>query len=144
MSDVEVRAGGGVIWREGVDGRVEVLLVHRPRYDDWSFPKGKCEVGESDEDCALREVAEETGFVCEAGFELSPSFYLDRRGRTKQVRYWTMTVTGSIETPDDDEVDVLRWLRLRDVPDRLTYDRDRPVFDSFCALVACEHLPPRG
>ena len=144
MTEFEVRAGGGVVWREAGGGRVEVLVVHRPRYDDWSFPKGKCESDESYEECALREVAEETGFVCEPGFELSPSMYRDRRGRTKQVRYWTMTIVGPADPPDGDEVDILRWLPLADVPGLLTYDRDRPVFESFCTLVACDHLPPQG
>lgn len=144
VTDIEVRAAGGVVWREGDGGKIEVLLVHRPRYDDWSFPKGKCEGDETDEACAIREVAEETGFVCEPGFELSPSDYFDRRGRAKRVRYWTMTVAGLADPMDGDEVDVLRWLRLADVPGLLTYTRDRPVFESFCTLVACDHLPPRS
>ena len=66
--------------------------MHRPRYDDWSLPKGKVEPGETDEDAARREVEEETGYLCALGEELATVRYVDRRGRDKQVRYWQMTV----------------------------------------------------
>ncbi len=136
----EVYAGGGIVWRRDDSGAIEVLVVHRPRYDDWSFPKGKRDPGESDEDCALREVAEETGFACERDIELARSTYRDRRGRSKQVRYWTMTIVGAADHDPGEEVDVVRWLPLAEVPGVLSYERERPVFDSFCALVACERL----
>ena len=74
-----VRAAGGVVLRDGPSGR-EVLLVHRRRYDDWTLPKGKCEPGETDEDCALREVEEETGFACELDDELPSTEYVDAQG----------------------------------------------------------------
>jgi 8-oxo-dGTP diphosphatase len=74
---VEVRAAGGVVTRVGSDGRLELLIVHRPRYDDWSLPKGKALEGESDEACALREVEEETGLVCALGAEVAVSEYED-------------------------------------------------------------------
>ena len=77
--DAEVKAAGGVVRRE--DGNI--AIVHRPRYDDWSLPKGKLDPGESWEDCALREVWEETGLRCELGEELSPTFYDDRKGRAE-------------------------------------------------------------
>ena len=80
-----VRAGGGLVVRDG-----EVLLVHRPKYDDWTFPKGKAEAGESDEDCALREVWEETGLHCALGSELAATEYADALGRPKIVRWWLM------------------------------------------------------
>ena len=76
-----VRAGGGLITRRGPGGELEVAVVHRPRYDDWSFPKGKADMGESDEECALREVEEETGFRCELVRELPSTRYVDGRGR---------------------------------------------------------------
>jgi 8-oxo-dGTP pyrophosphatase MutT (NUDIX family) len=81
-----VRAAGGVVWRRGADGAVEVLVVHRPKYDDWSFPKGKLDPGETEEECALREVDEETGLRCELGEELPTTMYVDRKGRPKRVR----------------------------------------------------------
>ena len=85
-----VRAAGGVVTR-GPDSALEVLVVHRPRYDDWSLPKGKVEPGETDEDAARREVEEETGYQCTLGEELATVRYIDRRGRDKQVRFWQMT-----------------------------------------------------
>ena len=87
-----VRAAGGVVTRGEPP---EVLVVHRPRYDDWSFPKGKAEPGERDEDCALREVEEETGLRCELREELPSTSYTDARGRPKRVRYWLMTPSGA-------------------------------------------------
>ena len=85
----EVKASGGVVWRRG-DRGIEVALVHRPRYDDWSFPKGKLDKGETWEDGALREVEEEIGLRCRLGHELPPTSYRDNKGRAKVVRYWMM------------------------------------------------------
>ena len=127
-----VRAAGGVVWRRQ-GGVVEVVVVHRPRYDDWSLPKGKCDAGESDEDAARREVLEETGLRCRLGPELETSRYTDGKGRPKVVRYWAMTVDGG-DFVANDEVDELRWLALDEVPDALTYERDHPVIASFRRL----------
>lgn len=121
--DVEVRAGGGVVVRAGADGTPEVLLVHRPRYDDWSLPKGKVDPGESDEDCACREVEEETGYRCRLGAELAPTRYVDRKGRSKQVRYWRMEVEGGRFAPND-EVDEICWLPAAEAAVLLSYDHD--------------------
>jgi polyphosphate kinase len=121
---VEVRAAGTVPWRRSDDGRVEVLVVHRPRYDDWSLPKGKCEPGESDEDCALRETTEETGYSGSLGEELGAVRYHDHRGRSKQVRYWAMEVDGGGFVPND-EVDEVRWLPESDAEALLSYPHDR-------------------
>lgn len=125
-----VRASGGVIWRHGTSGETEVLVVHRPKYDDWSFPKGKLEAGETDEECALREVEEETGFRCTMGPELTSTSYIDRKGRPKEVRYWVMTVEDGDFTPTD-EVDELRWVTAAQARFLLSYDRDREVLDAF-------------
>ncbi|CAA9261908.1 MAG: hypothetical protein AVDCRST_MAG50-2809 [uncultured Acidimicrobiales bacterium] len=122
----EVRASGGVVLRAGPMGSTEVLLVHRPRYDDWTLPKGKAEVGEDDEICALREVEEETGLQCRLGAELATTRYTDRFGRPKIVRYWVMDVTGGAFVPND-EVDQVAWVDLGEAGSRLTYDRDLEV-----------------
>lgn len=118
-----VRAGGGVVWRRGPRG-LEVLLVHRPRYDDWSFPKGKADPGESDLQAALREVEEETGLRCAVAAELDPITYRDRNGRPKQVRYWLMEPVEG-EFVANPEVDEVRWLTVQDAHEWLTYADER-------------------
>ena len=120
-----VRAAGGVVWRPGATG-VEVLVVHRPKYDDWSLPKGKLHDGETDEDGARREVEEETGLRCTLGRELPTISYQDRRGRPKVVRYWEMRPESGSFTPTR-EVDEVRWMPVDEVVPFLSYDRDRDV-----------------
>ena len=126
MSGV-VRAAGGVIFRRR-GGTLETLLVHRPKYDDLTFPKGKAIDGETDQETALREVAEETGLRCDLGPELVPTRYTDPQGRPKEVRYWLLRADGaeSAFVPDD-EIDLVLWLGVNDADASLTYERDRPV-----------------
>ena len=120
-----VRAAGGLVVRNASAG-LEVLLVHRPKYGDWSFPKGKCEPDEGDEACALREVEEETGLECELLAELPSTSYADGRGRPKRVRYWLMRPVGG-ELAFLHEVDDARWLRPDEAAGLLTYERDLEV-----------------
>jgi 8-oxo-dGTP pyrophosphatase MutT (NUDIX family)/phosphohistidine phosphatase SixA len=124
----EVRAAGGVV-RRRVDGHVLTVLVHRPRYDDWTFPKGKLLDGESFEEAALREVLEETGLECGIDDELPRLRYLDQEGRPKVVRYWSMDARGGDLRPTD-EVDEARWVTLDEARRMLSYDRDREVLDA--------------
>jgi 8-oxo-dGTP diphosphatase len=126
-----VRAAGGAVWRWGASD-IEVLLVHRPRYDDWTLPKGKLLPYEDDADAALREVEEETGLECELGAELATTRYVDNKGRPKVVRYWAMEVYGQGSQPfrPNDEVDKLLWLEVEKAVGQLTYDRDRDVLEA--------------
>ena len=121
------------MWRRRPDGELEVLVVHRPKYDDWTLPKGKLEAGEEAEQAALREVEEETGLRCSLGAELPSVSYVDRRGRPKAVRYWSMTATGGRFSPNL-EVDEVRWLALGEAIEALSYDRDRHVLSSLGVL----------
>ena len=121
MEEPEVRAAGGVVRRDG-----RIAVVHRPRYDDWSLPKGKLDPGETWEEAALREVREETGLECELGEELSSTSYRDRKGRSKLVRYWLMKPVGGEFAPND-EVDELRWLTPAEAAELLTYPHDKKL-----------------
>lgn len=105
----------------------EIAVVHRPRYDDWSFPKGKLDPGETFEDCALREVREETNLICRLGPELPFAQYTDNHGRLKIVRYWLMAVVEDPGFQPNEEVDDLRWLVPATAADLLTYKRDRAL-----------------
>jgi 8-oxo-dGTP diphosphatase len=117
----EVAAAGGLVVRDG-----EVAVVHRPKYDDWSLPKGKLDPGEGWEQAALREVEEETGLRCELGRELDPARYRDRKGRDKLVRWWLMRPLDGEFVPND-EVDELRWLGRDEALELLDYDHDRDL-----------------
>jgi 8-oxo-dGTP diphosphatase len=120
----EVLAAGGVVVRDG-----EVAVVHRPKYDDWSLPKGKLDPGEGFEEAALREVEEETGLRCEMGRELASTEYHDAKGRPKLVRYWEMTPLEGEFTPSG-EVDELRWLTPAEAEQLLSYEHDRELLRS--------------
>ena len=121
MDEPEVKAAGGVVRRDG-----RIAVVHRPRYDDWSLPKGKLDPGETWEEAALREVREETGLECSLGAELSSTRYHDRKGRAKLVRYWLMDPVGGEFEPND-ETDELRWLTPAEAAALLTYPRDQEL-----------------
>src|SRR2546423_3072294 len=118
-----VLAAGGVITRQGPDGHPEVAIVHRPKYDDWSLPKGKLEPGESFKEAAVREVEEESGIRCGLERELGEANYEDAKGRPKLVRYWQMTPLHGGFTPTR-EVDELAWVDLEEAQRRLSYEFD--------------------
>lgn len=132
MATEEILAAGAVVTRKGP----EVLLVHRPKYDDWSFPKGKLDPGEHPAVAAVREVAEETGLDIRLGPPLSDQEYVVGNGtlRPKRVHYWVGRCVG-----DDDvssyrpnaEIDQVAWFDVDKAYRRLSYDRDRVVLDEF-------------
>ena len=119
----EVRAAGGVVWRPAGD-TIAIAVIHRPRYDDWSLPKGKLDPGESWEDGALREVEEEIGIRARLGAELTAVGYDDRKGRAKVVRYWLMEPEDERAFTPNDEVDELRWLAPAEAVGVLSYPHD--------------------
>jgi 8-oxo-dGTP diphosphatase len=120
----EVKASGGVVWRRGAGGAPELVVVHRPRYDDWSLPKGKLDPGETWEQAALREVEEEVGLRCTLGPELPHVAYTDNRGRAKAVRYWLMQPDGDARFIPNEEVDEMRWVEFDAAGALLSYPHD--------------------
>jgi 8-oxo-dGTP diphosphatase len=129
---VLVEAAGGFVWREK-HGEWQVLLVHRPRYDDWSLPKGKADPGEREEETALREVEEETGFRCVLGERVGETRYRDSKGRDKVVYYWLMappTADGGADTfVPNHEVDEVLWCTVPEAAERLSYAHDRKLLE---------------
>ncbi len=126
-----VEAAGGVV----VNGEGQMLIVHRPRYNDWSFPKGKLDYGEGLRECALREVLEETGWHCALREPLPSIEYVDHKGRDKIVYYWLMEPLGGLFEPND-EVDAIEWLTPAETAVRLSYERDREVLREARDLLA--------
>ena len=118
-----VKAAGGVVCRR-VDGVVQVALVHRPAYDDWSLPKGKIKEGERLEAAALREVQEETGLICLIDRSLGVIEYVDRRGRDKIVWYWVMRPLGGTFKAIP-EVDRMKWMAVDEAIEKMSYEHDR-------------------
>ncbi|MFI6096709.1 NUDIX domain-containing protein [Lentzea sp. NPDC051213] len=128
-----MKAAGAVLWRDA-DGDVEVAIVHRQRYDDWSLPKGKLDRGETVPACAVREILEETGYSCVLGRHLRQVSY-EVRSVPKTVDYYAAeAVSGSFVA--NEEVDELRWLPVAAASELLTYEPDRAVLEEFARLPA--------
>jgi 8-oxo-dGTP pyrophosphatase MutT (NUDIX family) len=122
-----VRAAGGVVLREAAAGS-EVAVVHRPRYDDWSLPKGKLEADESFEQAALREIEEETGWRCRLGRRLGDRSYRDHKGRDKLVRWFLMEPLEGRFEPGE-EVEEMRWLPPAEAIELLDYEHERSLLE---------------
>jgi 8-oxo-(d)GTP phosphatase len=137
MTAVEepIRAAGGVVWRAPSPGALEVAVVHRPRYDDWTLPKGKLDDGEYPLQAAIREVFEETGVSAVPQVRLPSVEYLTGEpGRYKTVDFWSMRVRRDFGRDADHEVSEVRWLPPRAATGLLTYAHDRGVLAAFVAL----------
>ena len=124
-AEKRVLAAGGAVWRTTAEGALETAVVHRPKYDDWSLPKGKLDAGEHPLQAAVREVGEETGLTVVAGRRGLRTRYAVAEG-PKQVDYWLMQAVGGEFTPNE-EVDELRWLAVGEATDLVTHDHDRAV-----------------
>lgn len=130
-----IRAAGGVVYRFGASGRAEFACVYRAARGDWTFPKGKLDPDETFEQCAVREVVEETGLLAEIVRFVATTSYVHRKGKPKIVAYYLMALVGGEgEFVPNEEVDELRWVPLDQVHDRLTWDRDQELFDLVAAL----------
>lgn len=129
MTTGTIKASGGVVVRPSPDGGVEVLVIHRPQYDDWSLPKGKDDPGETPEQAALRELHEETGYRARIVTRLGDQHYTVNNGRPKTVVYFVMRPTRSDGFSKNGEVDELRWVTLEDARQLLSYGYDRELLD---------------
>ena len=131
-----VLAAGAVLWRSSDDGgEPEVAVIHRPRYDDWSLPKGKVDVGESEPVTAIREVHEETGYFSHLGRRLTSVSYPVEKQGMKKVRYWAARAVEGDFAPND-EVDELKWLPISAAIKQVQYPHDRKVLRRFAKLPA--------
>jgi 8-oxo-dGTP diphosphatase len=131
-----VLAAGAVLWRPSDDGgEPEVAVIHRPRYDDWSLPKGKVDVGESEPVTAVREIHEETGYSSHLGRRLTSVSYPVEKQGIKKVQYWAARIVDGEFTPND-EVDELKWLPVSAAVKQLQYPHDRKVLRRFTKLPA--------
>lgn len=126
-----IQAAGAVLWRKNENSEIEIALIHRPRYDDWSLPKGKVENNESHIATAYREVLEETGYTSTFGPEIGKAIY-KLEGAPKEVRYWAAQANATQEgKPNPEEVDQLEWLTPKKAKDMLTNKDDRKIVDYF-------------
>ena len=125
-----ISAAGAVVWRKHKDNFTEVAIIHRPKYDDWSFPKGKLEIGESLISCAHREVLEETNLHTEFGPHLGQVEYFTLDG-LKKVTYWSAKVIAEKPFRTNSEVDQLKWIPITKVIEVLTNETDKEIFDKF-------------
>ena len=126
-----IQAAGAVLWRYSESKKIEIALVHRPRYDDWSLPKGKVEEKESHIACAYREVSEETGFKAVFGPEIGTETYKVPEGK-KVVRYWSAQAIGDAEgSVDANEIDEILWLEVKEAKKKLTLDDDQEIVNFF-------------
>lgn len=133
-----VQAAGGLLLRRQA-GKLQIALIHRPIHQDWSYPKGKLEEGETFEAAAQREVFEETGCLCRLLRFIGHTEYIDRKGRPKVVAYWVMSAeSGSFEP--NEEVDELRWVDIASAGLLLTYERDRALLAAMLADDQLESL----
>ncbi|MBT2387235.1 NUDIX hydrolase [Streptomyces sp. ISL-11] len=130
-----VQAAGCVLWRHDPTGEgIELALVYRPRWADWSHPKGKLKRSEHAREAAVREVLEETGMTCALGAPLPTARYIDAQGRPKEVRYWAARAVDGEFVPSR-EVSRMTWLAPDDARDKLTHDRDRRLIAALCSVL---------
>ncbi len=136
--EITQAAGGLVVRRVPGHFELEILVVHRPVHEDWSFPKGKLEEGETLDVTAVREVHEETGMACRIVRFIGHTEYVDRKGRPKTVAYWVMAVeAGSFVV--NEEVDEVRWITLERASELLSYPRDTELV---AVLMAADQVEP--
>jgi 8-oxo-dGTP diphosphatase len=128
-----IRAAGALLWREIAAGEIEIALVHRPRYDDWSLPKGKIDENETALACAYREVFEETGIKARFTRQLGSAEYQDN-GAQKRVKYWVAQALGASVFVANEEVDQLRWLKPTDSIELATHQSDKEMIERFLEI----------
>jgi 8-oxo-dGTP diphosphatase len=125
-----IQAAGAVLWRKSDKSKIEIAIIHRPRYDDWSLPKGKVESGESHISAGYREIQEETGYESTFGPEIGSVVY-KLEGAPKEVRYWSAAATVKTGNPNPQEVDEVLWLEPSKAKEKLTNKDDRAIVDFF-------------
>jgi 8-oxo-dGTP diphosphatase len=125
-----IQAAGAVLWRKSAGADLEIAIIHRPKYDDWSLPKGKVEAGESHISAGYREIQEETGYESTFGPEIGSVVY-KLEGEPKEVRYWSAAATDLTGKPNPEEVDQVEWLPPKKAQAKLTNKDDRAIVDYF-------------